>query len=225
MNKHAQSFTLILLVLLAGCSSVEPKRSGLPIWDFEHDEVQDLTLGAAIGALLGGGIGGIAGAVSCCTLGAFQVGGVIQDGIKLTPPELNHIISTALAPTAVSSAPMALSLNPTPATQNVSPWTISESNEGQIITDWKAIQGKKAGVLWWEKTFECETRHLITIKRSYQSSQLTNFTIVTEVRERPNVNYPWTSADPELGRASFENLKNILLIAVRAELNKRKTTK
>ena len=222
MQKRIQSFTLIFLVLLAGCAT-EQKRSGLPIWDFERDEIKDSTEGAMLGVASGAGFGALLGGLNGAGAG-ITVGGVIQDSVELTPPELNRVISNALAPTAVLSAPTVLSLN-SAAVPNVTQWTISESNEGQIITDWKPIPGKKVGVLWWEKKFECEVRHLITIKRSYRSSQLTNFTVVTEVRERPNVNYPWASADPELGRASFENLKNLLLISVRAELNKRRAKK
>lgn len=200
MPKGIQSLALLFLVAQAGCTT-EPRRPGLPIWDFERDE----QMGRVIGSIIGFG----------------GPSALFQDGLDLAPTELNRVILNALATNAVVPAPAKPSSNPIATTQ----WTISESHEGKIITDWKPITGRKAGVFWWEKTYDCEVHHVIMINQSHISHGLTNFTIVTEIRERPNKNYPWVSGDPELGRASFENIKNILLDAVREELFKTRAKK
>lgn len=86
-------------------------------------------------------------------------------------------------------------------------WSIASSNDGQIVTDWQAVPGREAGVLWWRKRYDTEVRHIITVKQAMPSDHLSSYSIQTEVRERPNPSYAWAPADPELGRAAFMKIK------------------
>lgn len=86
-------------------------------------------------------------------------------------------------------------------------WGIASSNDGQIVTDWQAVPGREAGVLWWKKRYDTEVRHVITVKQAVRSEHLSSYSIQTEVRERPNPSYAWAPADPELGRAAFLKVK------------------
>ena len=86
-------------------------------------------------------------------------------------------------------------------------WGITSSNDGQIVTDWQAVPGREAGVLWWKKRYDTEARHIITVKQAMRSEHLSSYSIQTEVRERPSPSYAWAPADPELGRAAFMKIK------------------
>lgn len=86
-------------------------------------------------------------------------------------------------------------------------WGIASSNDGQITTDWQAVPGREAGVLWWKKRYDTEVRHVITVKQSMRSERFSSYSIQTEVRERPNPSYAWAPADPELGRTAFLKVK------------------
>ena len=141
-----------------------------------------------------------------------------------TPRELNDAILDALS-RPVRMAPMmargtsrmslapqggntdaAVTLNDA-ADAGADTWGIASSNDGQIVTDWQAVPGREAGVLWWKKRYDTEVRHIITVKQAMRSEHLSSYSIQTEVRERPNPSYAWASADPELGRAAFMKIK------------------
>ena len=198
-----------LLITLSSCAN-EPKRHGIPDWDYERDELK-IGLGAIIGAAVGavvGERGGVSGSA---------LGGLVRDEVGLSPGVLNRLLLNTLT----NSTSVATNFSTTSTLSNAkteSKWEVSESSEGQIITDWKPIPGRKAGLGWWEKEYQTEVRHIITVKRSYRSSKNSNFSILTEVRERPNSNYKWDKADPELGRTSFEEIKSILLASVHKTL-------
>ena len=147
---------------------------------------------------------------------AGSLGGAVQSGIKLSPSDLNKVIMDALTQPQKRHAKAGVqTFAEGPKGENIGRWGVAESNEGQISTDWEAIPGRMAGLLWWKKEYQTEARHIITINRSYRFSDLTNYSIATEVRERPNSNYQWAPGDPELGRESFSELKLVLLNSVR----------
>lgn len=204
----------ILVATLAGCAT-EPPKFGLLLWDFEANEIAQKRWRAterATEKLYG-------------LVEEIMPGRMLQDGIELTPPELVTLITDTLSPSLPRTAQEAHSLSQTTREAPKNIWTIADSNEGQLTTDWRSIPGRKSGVLWWERTYETEVRHVITIRRSYRSPDLTNFSIATEVRERPNSNYPWVETNSELGRASFEQLKNMLLLTIRMHIDTRKYKK
>jgi hypothetical protein len=208
---------LIVLVVAVSWTACAPQRRATdPLrWDFERDAHRGALAGAAAGSYIGELLGGAIGA-------AVSVGGMINDGIPLTPTELNRIVSEALAPALERVPATARSLMPTPVASAGAPWTVAESNQGQFTTDWRPIRGRTAGVLWWKKTYESEVHHVITIMPSYRSPALANLSVITEVRERPNAQYPWVAGDAELGRPSFESLKNMLLATIRATIDQKK---
>jgi hypothetical protein len=232
-----------LLFWLTGCATPQ-SNFGLPSWDYMHDElhVSDRTEtekekeketgntryeGASAGVIAGillGNLRGISGNVTAGAVAGIAVGGQ-QDGIELSAPELNTVILRTLTPHINGSAQTLAGASSMRVNSSNASWTVSDSNDGQITTDWKRIPGRKVGVLWWHKEYETQVHHIITIKQSFRSARLTNYAIVTEVRERPNENYDWTKADPELGRQSFEDIKGALLSAVQAETNKRRPKK
>lgn len=200
-----------LLAILSACASIKIS-SGVPLWRFDGDGTAASVSGAIAGALIGRSV---------------------RDGIDMPAPELLSLLSKALNQfdsRRPDVAPGALSLgsasnSPSASDGALDAWPIAESKDGEITTDWQPIPGKKAGILWWEKYYETEVRHAITVTTAHRDPQLTSFTIRTEVRERPNVNYPWESGDSELGRKSFENIRSKLVRAVQLELSNRRSKK
>jgi len=205
MNIKKNIIIALILTTLGGCVTIKHSKNGLPMWDYRRDEIiydkaSDVTKG-----------------------GIYTSDEMLQDGIELKPNELAGIISKILLPMPQvmhSDAKDSASSHPL---QSNSKWTISDSNKGQFTTDWRHIQGRKAGVLWWEKIYETEVRHMITIKQPYSTPNVSSFSIATEVHERPNASYPWAKADVELGRTSFEEIKNFLLFKINAEIKQRKS--
>jgi hypothetical protein len=162
------------------------------------------------------------------------------DNIELSPGELQAAIVSALAPprhflsavprsstVRTSLAPESTAAPPADRTADGDErgWGIASSNEGQITTDWQRIPGREAGVLWWKKRYDTEVRHVITVKQAFRSSSLSSYSIETEVRERPNANYDWAPANPELGRASFERIKGQLWVSIQTQSNRKKARK
>lgn len=211
-NRKSISPTVLLFVL-AGCAT-QPAKPGLPRWDYDETRILNITAAHA-GAL----IGGFAERHTMVAQRATIEG--MQEGIDLTPSELSRVILRALTPRSTKIADSAIVHTSTSPSITMGSWTVSDSNEGQITTDWKTIPGKTAGLFSWKKEYDTQVRHIISIAKSSLSSHQTNFSILTEVRERPNKNYDWVSADPELGRKSFENIKDTLLTSVQIDKIKR----
>ncbi|EHR70768.1 hypothetical protein BurJ1DRAFT_1917 [Burkholderiales bacterium JOSHI_001] len=228
--------SIALIAIVAACATATPPTQGVPAWDFERDELKIINQELVIGALIGGIIGGNrehAAAEAVLGRGATRgssIESIAQDRIELSPQELSTILfSTLNRGQSIRSRGAVISLAPQSTTDgadarspNNTTWSISESNEGQLSTDWKRITGRRSGVLWWEKQYQTEVHHIISIKRAFQNSRFTNFSIQTEVRERPNESYPWSAGDPELGRESFESIKRLLVSTVREEINRRR---
>lgn len=144
-------------------------------------------------------------------------GNAVQQGIELTSEELKLVILRSLTQNEFSSASDMQLINPV-SENSRDIWTISSSNDGQITTDWKPINGRTAGVLWWVKKYNCEVRHIIIVNKMLNNpNQKLEYKIITEVRERPNENYSWQTADPELGRYSYEIIKNTINSAINRE--------
>ncbi|GKS69655.1 hypothetical protein W03_16590 [Nitrosomonas sp. PY1] len=145
----------------------------------------------------------------------------VQQEITLTAKELTGIILETLQQS--NSTQDLQEQNIYSIEDSVNKWTVSSIYHDTITTDWKSIKGRKAGVLWWTKEYECQVSHKITINKSLKSpDQSLNYKIATIVRERPNDNYSWKLANPELGRLSYENLKNKIISAVNSEVKKRR---
>ncbi len=172
-------------------------------------------------------------------LGRLQ-GSAPLDNLELSAGELHAAIVSALAPprrflaamprsgtSRASLAPEGTTAAPADSTTDGSErgWGIASSNEGQITTDWQRIPGREAGFLWWKKRYDTEVRHVITVKQAFRSSSLSSYSIETEVRERPNANYDWAPANPELGRASFERIKDQLWASIQVQSNRKKARK
>lgn len=224
MTTPKQLASFALLLALGGCAT-EPPKPGIPVWDFEQDEVRATLTGAIIGGVLGAILDGNAGRSSGAVIGA-AVGGAIQYGIELPAPELGRLIASTLAPSLSGKAARgALSLTESAPEEPKERWSIADSNEGQITTDWKPIPGRSAGILWWEKIYEAEVRHVITVKQSFREPKYSNISVVTQVRERPNSKYPWSEADSELGRTSFSGLRDLLVQTISAEVQRRRAEK
>lgn len=206
MIKAIWTVFFVVIVMLSGCTTTALlSPSGIPTWDYERDCIISHFVRPH----------GVIGTKPK----SDGIRGLVGDQIRLTPDELKSILKNALlqsTPTngqglVSASAPFS---TPKYFSMYAASWGISDSNEGQITTDWRPIPGRKAGLLFWKKTYQTEVRHTITIKRSFSSYRFANFSIFTEVRERANANYSWVPGDPELGRKSFEELKQILLKSV-----------
>lgn len=216
---------LSLLIALAGSGCATPKQQpGIPRWESESAGigVDNQSLSKALGGMFSGMFGAMSG--------YYGIRGTPQDDIALSASELNDAILDALTPHPILNAQSATALAPQlhanialhTDTNQPNSWRIADVNNGQITTDWQSVPGRTTGMWWWQKTYETEVRHIITIRQSLHSPHLTGYTIVTEARERPNHNYPWETADPELGRQSFEQLRDVLLVSIREQLGKRK---
>ena len=169
---------------------------------------------------------------------------IFNQGIPLKTRELSKVIShgispqeshsstlriaqtRSLRPSTTSSAFALESTNPTPthATKDATKkptsitWTLAEYHPDKLVTSWQSIPGREAGLLWWKTLYLTEVRHTITIKPSIDNLSLSNFIIATEVRERPNENYPWEAGNAEAGRASQNKFKHVVLLAIQDEL-------
>lgn len=147
-----------------------------------------------------------------------KIDSIFNNEITLSASELKELISNVLMGKKYNDTSIDVTVTKSVESNNYN-WGISESNNDKITTDWVKIKGKESGVLWWKKEFDTEVRHVITITKSDKFPVCTNFSISTQVRERPNANYAWTEANVELGYSSFKELKNSCLLAIKHELS------
>jgi hypothetical protein len=165
---------------------------------------------------------------------------IFNQGIPLKPRELSKVIYRGISPQESHSSKLRTaknrSLRPstkasafalestaptsTHATQKPTSitWTLAEYHPDKLVTSWQSIPGREAGLLWWKTLYLTEVRHTVTIKPSIDNLSLSNFVIATEVRERPNENYPWEAGNAEAGRASQNTFKHVVLLAIQNEL-------
>ena len=165
---------------------------------------------------------------------------IFNQGIPLKTRELSKVISHGISPQESHSSTLRIaqtrSLKPpttasafalestTPASTHATKkptsitWTLAEYHPDKLVTSWQSIPGREAGLLWWKTLYLTEVRHTITIKPSIDNLSLSNFIIATEVRERPNENYPWEAGNAEAGRASQNKFKHVVLLAIQDEL-------
>ncbi len=206
-------YVIILVSFCFACSTKSLPSPGIPNWDYERDVLgyssakigdDNTNLGAILGGIMGSMTGG-------------AIGGMVRSGIQLNPAYLFYVFETALSGPPVLGAIPHLTTGRSANFDSTSAhrWEISESNEGQIITDWEPIEGKTVGLLWWKKQYQTEVCHTITINISHRSQKYSNFSIDTQVRERPNSKYDWVKGNSELGRESFREIKKVLLNALK----------
>ena len=200
---HFRLTLVLLLLVLAACATETQSVQGVPQWDLERDELTTRSL-QVLPLLIGGS------SATATSSSARQM----SEGIELTPEQVRSLLLAALSARSVSQATKVLQLGPEQSTIATDRWGISDSNEGQLITDWRPLQGRRAGILWWEKVYEAEVRHVITVKQSTRSTKHSNIVVVTEVRERPNSAYPWSPGNSELGQTSFTELRRTVLYTV-----------
>ena len=165
---------------------------------------------------------------------------IFNQGIPLKTRELSKVIYHGISPQEPHSSKLRIaqtrSLRPstkasafalestTPASKDIAQkptsitWTLAEYHPDKLVTGWQSIPGREAGLLWWKTLYLTEVRHTVTIKPSIDNLSLSNFVIATEVRERPNENYPWKAGNAEAGRASQNKFKHVVLLAIQDEL-------
>ena len=169
---------------------------------------------------------------------------IFNQGIPLKTRELSKVISHGISPQESHSSTLRIAqtrnIKPTttssafalesttPVSNNATKdvikeptsitWTLAEYHPDKLVTSWQSIPGREAGLLWWKTLYLTEVRHTVTIKPSIDNLSLSNFVIATEVRERPNENYPWETGNAEAGRASQNKFKHVVLLAIQDEL-------
>lgn len=240
MRNFSLGLVLLPLISLTGCrqdlnmamydhveSSMTNKREGTLTWDYEqHEMYQATSIHDVVGAALGS-----------FTTSRYRrrsddeirwlvyFNKLIRDkmesghsGIALTPSEVHSVVIQSLSPaTNVSTyrSPMyATTALPDTEEPDVAQWRVHNSTSEEITTDWKRVSGKRAGILWWEKQYETQVSHVITIKPSLDSHILTGITVTTTIRERPNENYEWGPGNVELARKEHAAIKAHLVIAI-----------
>lgn len=232
MALRGRTGLMTVALALGACATPDaPVTPAYLHWDYERDELGINEIGRTSGLLLEMARSNLFGALR---------GSSPLDNLELSPGELHAAIVSALAPprhflaamprsgtSRTSLAPDSATAAPTASTTDGDErgWGIASSNEGQITTDWQRIPGREAGFLWWKKRYDTEVRHVITVKQAFRSSSLSGYSIETEVRERPNANYDWVPANPELGRASFERIKGQLWTSIQVQSNRKKARK
>lgn len=217
MSRTIIFLTLISLVVTSGCSLIKEK-TGIPVWNSnEASNTEDRFFTEAIGAILYSSVRG-------------RLLRLDQGITILAPSELHSIIIKELSRTseATGGTPTQQSVigtnqlnHDSVRVKDINFWGIAETTEGEVTTNWVAIPGRVAGLLWWKKEYLTQVRHIITIRRALTSSTFSGFSITTEVRERPNANYDWRPGDPEHGRRSFEKIRELLVSAIREHLVKK----
>lgn len=154
-------------------------------------------------------------------------------GLALTPTELHKIISQALlslkseAPTKsetprqnqlimtmVPQTPLASEETKVTHETAAEQWKVVDSTPEEIVTDWNPVPGRTSGILIWEKQYETEVRHRITIKPSIDSQNWSGYVITTEVRERPNRNYPWARGSKDFAQKPNVDITTRLAAAI-----------
>jgi hypothetical protein len=96
------------------------------------------------------------------------------------------------------------------------PIPIQSSRDGEISTDWLPVPGKTTGVLLWKREWQAQAKHTITVRPSFgDPTNRSEVSVATEVRERPNNNYPWEPADDSwLGEVSLKTLESLIFMSV-----------
>jgi len=169
---------------------------------------------------------------------------IFNQGIPLKTRELSKVIYRGISPQESHSSKLRIAqtrnLRPpttasgfalestTPASTNATidvtkkptsiTWTLAEYHPDKLVTSWQSIPGREAGLLWWKTLYLTEVRHIVTIRPSIDNLSLSNFVIATEVRERPNDKNPWEAGNAEAGRASQNEFKHVVLLAIQNEL-------
>jgi hypothetical protein len=139
------------------------------------------------------------------------------DGVPLSSEEFISIVMSAVAPNSRRQAIIgAIPLNVQPQDERLNRWKIQEINSGTIVTEWMSIRGKTAGLWLWKKEYLTEVRHTISVRPATRNRSLLSYSIKTEVRERPNAEYPWVSADVELGRTAQSEIRAAISTALDA---------
>ena len=232
----------ICLIVLCAYSTATPAKSdtsenpsGALIWDFEKKMKQPKqSSGSRLNQLKS-----FANEIKSKN-DTGLIKNIFNQGIPLKTRELSKVISHGISPQESHSSTLRIaqtrSLKPsttssafalestTPASTHATKkptsitWTLAEYHPDKLVTSWQSIPGREAGLLWWKTLYLTEVRHTVTIKPSIDNLSLSNFVIATEVRERPNENYPWEAGNAEAGRASQNKFKHVVLLAIQNEL-------
>lgn len=213
MRHHAVLCVTAAALICACATSTHP--GPLSPWDYETNARSDRGSGELL-ELAMGNIMGKARRENGAAAGA--VSGF--DAIALSPGDLRNLFLAAFQSGRSGTLLNRSTLDRAPPRSAASMrWAIADANEGQITTDWRPVTGRTAGVAWWKKDYQARVRHIITVKHSFRSPASSNYTIETQVEERPNDAYDWEPANVEYGRESFEEIKEFLLNVLKTTEN------
>lgn len=189
---HGRLMFTCLLLLLAGCALHPPQYAGLswePVTEEEIVGARTYLVEPDPNAVWAG-----------IPLSARQ----LRDAVVLT---LNKRASEAATQRALrNDQPLLL----TPVLSN------DAGSSYTVTTGWVPIAGRTTGILWWSRRWPAEVKHtvLVTPSVSHPNTHST-FAMISQVRERPNEHYPWSTGDATLADASFTSLRSILILELR----------
>lgn len=197
-------------LLTASCATLGPPEAPATIitWDTESGETRDPPSRPHGRAFLPDRLSSMDRARSI---------DVDWDGVPLSSEEFVRTVRIAVEPQSPRLAvPGTQSFVVQPLADSTVRWKIFEVNSGTIVTEWTPIKGKTAGLWLWQKEYLTEVRHTISARPATLVRNALSYSIKTEVRERPNSEYPWRLADAELGRASQSQLRTVVGLALEA---------
>jgi len=114
----------------------------------------------------------------------------------VTPAEATTAVATAIVKTLPSTS-------------------IKSHLDDEVETEWFAIAGRTAGILWWRKTWQARVRYTASAEPAGSSVSGSRVTLHVEVEERPNSKWEWQAGDPDLAEKHSVELRRAIYGALR----------
>ena len=93
--------------------------------------------------------------------------------------------------------------------------SITNINNGTIVTNWEGYPGSEHGIWLWRKRYEGNARYIIQISPNFANPEgVSNIEVSWEARERPNANYDWVAIDAQESAHAYLRAANILELIV-----------
>jgi hypothetical protein len=233
---YGKLIAVLSMVLLTGCAAtaVGPADPVGEKWDFDLDGERYADPMTGLGrSLMLFNFGGRQLSRQGGPLDP-DVQALLYEGINLPAQEVHAIVKgmlqealwargarvkgTSAGPEGARSTPQTGSLGAhlqQPRLEVPALHALGNATDSELTTTWQPVQGKRVGLWIWARRNEAEARHIVRIVPSLRlPARTTNFSIATEVRERPDERWPWRSGDPALGQESLDELRSALLLRI-----------
>ncbi len=93
--------------------------------------------------------------------------------------------------------------------------SITNNNNGTIVTNWEGYPGREHGIWLWRKRYEGNAKYIIRIAPNIANPEgVSNIEVSWEARERPNSNYDWVAIDAQDSAHAYLRAADILELIV-----------